>query len=364
MQADLSDSTKLGPMADRVYQAILSDIQTGSLAAHSRLPSERDLCERFKVNRGTLRKAMMRLVEDGRVSTRRGSGSHVCPVDQAQGTANIISVMCGATVPDLARLTSLALTHGYTLGIYAQDATKYDSEIERLFLERVKQQRHQALLAACTPTLPHHDELLMELVDNGTRVLHTEPYRLEEPDQDFLMPDYTRAGRAATTSLLLDGFRRIIYVGMPEDGPGYQLTRLGVEETLVDQGLAKRPLIGIKQDSAAGNFFRIVPGNQSDYGQRLDDLAQSITGPVGFVVPGLKRAQRIREAVTQRNVKHRTRVIGVEVTVSESQFYIAGDTCTFDRRAIFQQAIEHVSRPRQSSIRQWVSPSLEPTASR
>lgn len=364
MQAELSDSTKLGPMADRVYQAILADIQTGSLTAHSRLPSERELCERFNVNRGTLRKAMTRLVEDGRVSTRRGSGSHVCPVGQDQDTANIISVMCGATVPDLARLTSLALTHGYTLGIYAQDATKYDSEIERLFLERVRQQRHQALLAACTPILPHHEDLLMELVDNGTRVLHTEPFRLEEPDQDFLMPDYKRAGRAATTSLLLDGFRRIIYVGMPEDGPGYQLTRLGVEETLIDQGLAKRSLVSVDQDPATGHFFHIVPGYQSDYGQRLDDLAQTITGPVGFVVPGLKRAQRIREAMTQRGVMHRTRVIGVEVTVTESQYYIAGDTCTFDRRTIYQQAIEHVSKPKKSSIRQWVSPSLEPSAAR
>ena len=49
------------------------------LAPHSKLPSERDMCSMWQMNRTTLRSAIRRLIVEGKVSHRKGAGTFVAP---------------------------------------------------------------------------------------------------------------------------------------------------------------------------------------------------------------------------------------------------------------------------------------------
>lgn len=70
------------PDTRRVYQQIadqvLQLIQAGAFAVNSRLPSERDLAEQFKVSRPSVREALIALEVMGFVQIKMGSGVYVC----------------------------------------------------------------------------------------------------------------------------------------------------------------------------------------------------------------------------------------------------------------------------------------------
>lgn len=65
------------PLFKQVYTAILEAIECGDLKEGDRLPTERDLSERFDVSRATIRRAISELVTEGRISPQVGRGSFV-----------------------------------------------------------------------------------------------------------------------------------------------------------------------------------------------------------------------------------------------------------------------------------------------
>ncbi len=72
----------------RVYQQIADQllhlIDTGEFTVESRLPSERDLAEKFKVSRPSVREALIALEVVGVVQIKMGSGVYVCKPEQAK----------------------------------------------------------------------------------------------------------------------------------------------------------------------------------------------------------------------------------------------------------------------------------------
>jgi GntR family transcriptional regulator, transcriptional repressor for pyruvate dehydrogenase complex len=62
---------------DHVFQALAGELLRGRYAAGSRLPSERELAQRFGTSRSTLREAVRRLESLGLLKARRGSGLEV-----------------------------------------------------------------------------------------------------------------------------------------------------------------------------------------------------------------------------------------------------------------------------------------------
>lgn len=60
-----------------ISSAILELIESGEFPPGSRLPGERDLAERFKVSRVTIREAEIALEAKGRIAIRTGSGAYV-----------------------------------------------------------------------------------------------------------------------------------------------------------------------------------------------------------------------------------------------------------------------------------------------
>ncbi len=66
-----------GKLYRTIVQAIIADISSGLYPVGSRLPAERDLTERFKVSRPTVREAMIALEMQGLVEARKGAGVFV-----------------------------------------------------------------------------------------------------------------------------------------------------------------------------------------------------------------------------------------------------------------------------------------------
>jgi GntR family transcriptional regulator len=62
------------PLYQRVMRSIQHDIEAGRLTQGTRLPSERELCERLDVSRVTTRRALAGLVEQGVVEASPGRG--------------------------------------------------------------------------------------------------------------------------------------------------------------------------------------------------------------------------------------------------------------------------------------------------
>jgi len=65
------------PLYLQVKNALEAEIQDGTYGQDARLPSERELCERFGVSRMTARQALKELERDGLVFSRVGKGTFV-----------------------------------------------------------------------------------------------------------------------------------------------------------------------------------------------------------------------------------------------------------------------------------------------
>jgi GntR family transcriptional regulator len=67
------------PLYLQLVRALKDEIVSGVFPVGSQLPTEEELCERFKVSRYTVREALRRLRQDNLVSSRQGAGTTVVP---------------------------------------------------------------------------------------------------------------------------------------------------------------------------------------------------------------------------------------------------------------------------------------------
>jgi GntR family transcriptional regulator len=65
------------PLYLQLKSSLSDEINSGGLAPDQRLPSERELCERYNVSRMTVRQAMAELIRDGMVYAVVGKGTFV-----------------------------------------------------------------------------------------------------------------------------------------------------------------------------------------------------------------------------------------------------------------------------------------------
>ncbi|MGL4574624.1 MAG: GntR family transcriptional regulator, partial [Burkholderiaceae bacterium] len=73
------DTQAASPLYLQLAQVIGQAIADGHYQAHEALPSERVLAETLSVSRVTARKAIERLVEQGMIISKRGSGNYIAP---------------------------------------------------------------------------------------------------------------------------------------------------------------------------------------------------------------------------------------------------------------------------------------------
>lgn len=73
------DRTSKRPVFKQIYEILITEMDDGLYNGTGKLPSEKELCQRFGVERNTLRKALQILVDQRRIARTRGSGTKVLP---------------------------------------------------------------------------------------------------------------------------------------------------------------------------------------------------------------------------------------------------------------------------------------------
>lgn len=91
--AELAEAQRQGPLYVRLVEILKREIVSGMYPVGSRLPTEANLCRRFKVSRHTVREALRRMREAGLVASRRGAGRTVAlPGGAAQYVYSVSSI--------------------------------------------------------------------------------------------------------------------------------------------------------------------------------------------------------------------------------------------------------------------------------
>lgn len=80
----LDRAAERGPLWAQVREALLDFMASHSLRAHTRLPSEPELCELFSVSRTVVREALNQLVVEGQVYRIQGKGTFVAGAREDQ----------------------------------------------------------------------------------------------------------------------------------------------------------------------------------------------------------------------------------------------------------------------------------------
>ncbi len=87
------------------YGRLVSMIGGSEWAEGGRLPAEAPLAEGLGVSRGVLRRALARLREEGRITSRRGSGNYVVPQPAEDREASGLAQIPIRAIEDLTALT-------------------------------------------------------------------------------------------------------------------------------------------------------------------------------------------------------------------------------------------------------------------
>ena len=77
---ETSPDAKRIPLYQQAYQTLKERIISGAYPDGTYLPSERELCEEFSLNRITLRKSLELLAEQGMIKKQAGKGTLFFPV--------------------------------------------------------------------------------------------------------------------------------------------------------------------------------------------------------------------------------------------------------------------------------------------
>lgn len=78
MKTPVLSADSASPLYRQLMQRLRADIAAGVYPAHSRIPSEQELCEVYGVSRVTVRRALGELTREGLLERQQGKGTFVC----------------------------------------------------------------------------------------------------------------------------------------------------------------------------------------------------------------------------------------------------------------------------------------------
>ncbi len=194
-------------------------ILDGSLPAGSRLPTELELAERFGVSRGTVRQAMMALVNEGLVERVQGRGTFVrarTPTSSSEvrsrGTDKRIGLLLSYPSSELdldilAGVEHAAKARGYQVSFaYTEESAKEQTrDIKRLLTD------HVLGLIIYPLSNISYDESIWRLQADHIPFVLIDRY-FPTLDTDYVVSDNISGGFRATEHLIILGHTRIGFV--------------------------------------------------------------------------------------------------------------------------------------------------------
>ncbi|MCW8132600.1 MAG: GntR family transcriptional regulator [Planctomycetota bacterium] len=228
------------PSYAQLQQALRQAIVSRKLVPGERLPEERVLAKQFSLSRGTVRRALAQLEDDGLLLRHQGRGTFVAAPDTLPAVP--IAVILEGD-PGRVRL-------GFPGELFRALMEPAASQGAELLLRQSADQRGAVEPAACLFLLPRNHDVLRNLASSGMPVIAVD-YTVKGPGVDSVVFDNTRVTREITRHLISLGHRRIAYVeplvtidrnfvdesNSPERRAGYReaLFSSGIHEEFVDQ---------------------------------------------------------------------------------------------------------------------------------
>ena len=175
--------------SDRIARDLRNDILNGRYQAGDRLPSERDLAQRFAVQRGPVREALRKVEQLGLAEIHPG-GARVCPLETA--SLDIVGHSIELTDPPDPRLVRMVFEVSSTLLVLAgklgaergseEDISRCLEVLEQLARPELSAAEEYACLLELSDALVKASgNLVLALAHRGIRLQFLD--RLKDPEQ-------------------------------------------------------------------------------------------------------------------------------------------------------------------------------------
>lgn len=210
--------------SERVLDYLLAEFDQPHLREGSRLPTNKQLAQRLNVSLGTVQSVLRRLADEGRIRTRRGSGTFLvsAPTRRASATPRL---GIGIPLESLERpgewMSSLssgifqavmknrAILEGISSAVVGTDAIL--SEL------RDKQSRLDALILMPYTIALRHECLIADYERSGKPVVHIHQRHLTDT-ANFVTEDFLGSGHAVGRAWRETGRRRILAIANQRRG--------------------------------------------------------------------------------------------------------------------------------------------------
>lgn len=214
-------------------------IQKNIALGNVRLPSEMELCTKYKVSRQTVRLTLSILEQEGLIEKRHGSGSYITGLS-SDSSANTIGILISSKdeylYPSLLEdITSSLKAYGYSCKIWE---TGNEVAKERKVLTELTQNPLRAILAeGCKSALPNPNlSLYKKLQETGTTILFLHNYYPELTDSLYIKDDNLSGSEQLIMHLVKSGHTSIAGIFKSDDLQGIERYK-GFYETLTHLGL-------------------------------------------------------------------------------------------------------------------------------
>ncbi len=343
--------SQLGYRAEGIYRSLRGELVRGVYPPETRLPSLEKLAKRSGVTAVTMRKAALRLAAEGMLEIRHGSGIYVKRPEALSPVSKTISVMYMFDEKNINIIQRAILDRGFLMNIYSQTQHNWDIGSERFFLRRVLEDRHQALIAFCSPIKPGNQDLLREIAYAGTRVIHVEHSSVEVPEQSYILPDFRRAGHMAVTTLLIAGYNPIFTAyqsgNLRSGTPFMRLTAEGVKSAC--------------EEHCGGwsiEEMNLEMPTHVNFEKKIARLVDSIPDGAGIVAFTLAYGTHLLKELERqgRAVPEDVGILSIDVVDIHGTKDKCTDLLSFRRERIIARAIELATADKASDVRELVQP--------
>ena len=209
-----------------VMTHIMEDIQSGRYADGSRMPTEAEYSELFRVSRQTVRKALAALEAQGVIRRVQGSGSYVNHPSQRRRKTGQIAVICTYIseyiFPSILRgIEQVTKENDYQL---LMNSTNNSIASERAILSKLRDNPPDGIIVEGTKTaLPNPNrEFYHSLAENGVPIVFINSYYPDIVGDNVIhiVADDYSGGFTATQALIRNGHRNICGIFKSDDTQG------------------------------------------------------------------------------------------------------------------------------------------------
>lgn len=233
----------MAPKYQSIADSLRQEIETGVYSSKQLLPTEHLLCQRFQISRQTVRRALSVLEDEGLITRRQGSGSHLRERTEPGGLLNCTVAVVTTYIndyifPGILRGMETVLTANSSAPLLF--ATQNQVSAERKILQTLLTIKglDGVLIEGSKTALPNPNlDLYQKLIDQGIRLVFINGTYPELSSTPSVLADNYGGGRMLVEYLHQKGHQNIAGIFKNDDMQG-TLRYAGYIEALRDLGLA------------------------------------------------------------------------------------------------------------------------------